>query len=84
MSDHVAVVQSEEFDGQAFIQALPDRLETGYIPQENDIEVDFPMVSLLATEHGGTLLSVRAQSKDGEKFVEIYAYSRCGEDPATP
>lgn len=78
-TNHIAVVQSETFDGAAFIEALPDRLGDAYVARESEIKLNTPSIDVVARDHGGSLFSVSAREHEGEKFLEVYVFSRCGQ-----
>lgn len=80
-TDHVAVVQADDFDMDGFVKQLPELLGPSFEVSDADVPVDFALVDVRAIEHGGTQLSVSARESGGERFVEIYASSRCAEPP---
>lgn len=70
------------FDGEAFIDALPDELGDDWVVDENAIEMSIPSVRI---SNGETSMTVAAAvDEDGGRgpYIDILAISRCGAAPA--
>ena len=80
-TNHIAVVQPADFDADQFIEDLPGPLGSSFTVKDTGLDLDSPAIDLIADEHGGTLLSVSTGDNRGEKYVEIYAFSRCAQPP---
>ncbi len=79
---HWEVHPPEGFDTRGFIETLPETLGDGYEEQEVGVAVDYPLVRLVALEHGGTGLDVSGLDADtDDPLVNIVATSRCAQDP---
>lgn len=78
---HWVLFQPAGFDGEAFIDALPDQLGEDFVVRDLGIESSRPNVHFIATAHGETQVGVATGETDGEPWVDITALSRCAEPP---
>lgn len=78
---HWVLYQPSDFDGEAFIERLPEQLGEEYVLDDLGIETSMPAVDFIATTHGETRVGVVAGETDGEPWIDITALSRCAEPP---
>ena len=79
---HWVLFQPDDFNGEAFVDALPEQLGDSFVARDLGIDTGRPTVDFIATAHGDTQVGVVAGETDGEPWVDITALSRCAEPPA--
>ena len=80
---HWDVFAGPGFDGQKFVDELPDALAEDFVEEQTGLDLDFPAVSFIATGYGNTGINVSVGEVDGETVVDILATSRCAQPPST-
>ncbi|MFF8186961.1 hypothetical protein ACF044_06825 [Microbacterium sp. NPDC016588] len=71
------------FDGQNFVDGLPDALGSDFLVEETGLDLSYPSVSFIATGYANSTLDVSVISRDEEIVVDILSTSRCAQPPAT-
>lgn len=75
------VYPGDGFDGQAFIDGLPEALGDDFAVEDTGLALDFPAVSLIAVAYGGTGMNVSVAEVGGVGSVGITATSQCAQPP---
>lgn len=73
----------EGFDGQAFVDELPEALGEDFLVEETGLDLNYPAVSFIATGYANSTVDVSVLTRDEEVVVDILSTSRCAQPPAT-
>jgi hypothetical protein len=71
------------FDGQSFVNGLPDALGSEFRVEETGLDLSYPSVSFIATSYANSTLDVSVLTRDEGIVVDILSTSRCAQRPAT-
>ena len=74
----------EGFDGQAFVDELPEALGEDFLVEETRLELSYPAVSFIATGYSNSTLDVSVLTRDEGVVVDILSTSQCAQPPASP
>lgn len=74
----------EGFDGQAFVDGLPEALGEDFLVEETRLELSYPAVSFIATGYANSTVDVSVLTRDEGVVVDILSTSRCAQPPASP
>lgn len=75
------IEQDAGFDGQAFVDELPEKLGDDFVIEDSQVDVSFPAVRLRPADLPEVLISVTTNAAEEDPFVEVRGYSRCGTVP---
>ncbi|OYC97968.1 hypothetical protein CI089_05460 [Microbacterium sp. Yaish 1] len=79
--NHWVVTPGPEFDGEAFVDALPERLGDGFVVAEV-VDIKSPAVAL--NHVSGAALDVVVLGSDGDVVVDLLGLAPCGDgEPPT-
>lgn len=79
---HWEVHPPQGLDTRELLESLPEGLGDGYREQDVAVTVDYPLVRLVALDHGGAGLDVSGIDVDtDDPIVNIVATSRCAREP---
>ncbi|WP_128217406.1 hypothetical protein [Microbacterium enclense] len=78
------IATPEGFDGQAFVDRLPDALGEEFLVEETGLDLNYPSVSMIATGYMNSTLDVSVLTRDEGVVVDILSTSRCAQDPVSP
>lgn len=74
----------EGFDGQAFVDELPEALGQDFVVEETRLELSYPAVSFIATGYADSTVDVSVLTRDEDIVVDLLSTSRCAQPPASP
>ncbi|WP_431796021.1 hypothetical protein [Microbacterium enclense] len=74
----------EGFDGQAFVDGLPDALGEDFLVEETRLELSYPAISFIATGYANSTVDVSVLTRDEVVVVDILSTSQCAQPPASP
>lgn len=73
----------EGFDGQAFVDGLPEALGEDFLVEEPRLELSYPAVSFIATGYANSTVDVSVLTRDEGVVVDVLSLSRCAQPPAS-
>lgn len=74
----------EGFDGQAFVDELPEALGEDFLVEETRLELSYPAVSFIATGYSNSTVDVSVLTRDEGVVVDLLSTSQCAQLPASP
>ncbi|SIR95071.1 hypothetical protein [Microbacterium sp. RURRCA19A] len=73
----------EGFDGQAFVDELPEALGEDFRVEETRLELSYPAVSFIGTGYANSTVDVSVLTREERVVVDLLSTSRCAQPPAT-
>lgn len=78
------ITTPDGFDGQAFVDGLPEALGEDFLVEEPRLELSYPAVSFIATGYANSTVDVSVLTRDEGVVVDILSLSQCAQSPASP